>query len=276
MPANDLTTLANVKAWGSLGNGEVIRANVTGGGSGYGSAPTVIITPVNGGSGAAATAVLSGGAVQYVYMTAQGAGYLAPPTITFSAGAATATAQVNQVDSGDDATLSRLITEASEFFAEKVSRSVFTSATVTEFRDGNETKRIYPRESPITAVAAVVVDNVPIPAATTQVIAGLTIPVGNGYIFDAYSISLRGYLFSQGTGNIAIQYTAGYAANSEQLGTIEQGVIDLVSAWYKRRGHIGLASQTLNGQIVESYWHEAIPMSVQAIIDKFERIPSFG
>lgn len=59
---------------------------VTSGGSGYTSAPTVVFTG-GGGSGAAATAVLTGDAVSSIVITNAGEGYTTAPTISFTGGA---------------------------------------------------------------------------------------------------------------------------------------------------------------------------------------------
>lgn len=70
--------------------------NITNGGSGYVTAPTVSFSG-GGGSGAAGTAIISGGAVIGVVMTNGGTGYTSAPTVSFSSGAATATAQLTPV-----------------------------------------------------------------------------------------------------------------------------------------------------------------------------------
>ena len=61
---------------------------ITAGGSGYTSAPTVTINPVQTGegSGATATATVSGGAVTAITLTATGAGYTEGATVAFSGG----------------------------------------------------------------------------------------------------------------------------------------------------------------------------------------------
>jgi hypothetical protein len=75
--------------------GGVGGVNITNGGTGYGSAPTVTFTPTDGnGTGAAATAVITSGKVTAVNMTSWGSGYTAVPTVSFSSGAAAATAIV--------------------------------------------------------------------------------------------------------------------------------------------------------------------------------------
>lgn len=69
--------------------------NITGGGSGYESAPLVSITG-GGGTGALATATVTGGAVTAITLTSVGSGYTMVPTVTIAAppgiGGVTATA----------------------------------------------------------------------------------------------------------------------------------------------------------------------------------------
>lgn len=66
-------------------SGSIGSVNVSAGGTGYTSAPTVSITG-GGGTGATATAQVSGGAVVGVTITNPGAGYASAPTVAFSGG----------------------------------------------------------------------------------------------------------------------------------------------------------------------------------------------
>lgn len=66
-------------------DGTVLRVDVTAGGSGYTSAPTVTLSG-GGGSGATATAEVIGGAVTAVLMGSPGSGYTSAPTVSFSGG----------------------------------------------------------------------------------------------------------------------------------------------------------------------------------------------
>lgn len=70
---------------GGLNFKTVARIRVTAGGSGYTSPPTVAISG-GGGSGATATAVLTGDVVTAVNITAGGANYTSNPTVSFSGG----------------------------------------------------------------------------------------------------------------------------------------------------------------------------------------------
>ena len=62
---------------------------ITSGGTGYTSAPTVVITPVGGNTpttAATATATVSGGAVTSISVTGNGSGYTSAPLISFTGG----------------------------------------------------------------------------------------------------------------------------------------------------------------------------------------------
>jgi len=71
---------------------------VTASGSGYTSAPTVTFTG-GGGTGAAATATISGGQVVAITITSGGSGYTSAPTIGFSGGGGSGAAATSQIAS---------------------------------------------------------------------------------------------------------------------------------------------------------------------------------
>jgi hypothetical protein len=74
-------------------NGSVASVTITGGGTGYTTAPTVTFSAApNGGTTATGTAVLSGTSVVSVTIVTPGSGYTTPPTVTFSAPASGTTA----------------------------------------------------------------------------------------------------------------------------------------------------------------------------------------
>jgi len=73
---------------------------ITNGGTGYSSAPTVVITPAAGNTpsiAATATATISGGAVTSISITDNGNGYTSAPTITFTGGSGTGAAAVSYI-----------------------------------------------------------------------------------------------------------------------------------------------------------------------------------
>lgn len=78
------------KSWSLLNNGlpsaELTSVEVTNGGSGYLSVPSVTISaPAAGGTQATGYATISGGVVTGIVLTSLGSGYTAPPTVTISA-----------------------------------------------------------------------------------------------------------------------------------------------------------------------------------------------
>jgi hypothetical protein len=82
--------------------GAVTAITVSDGGSGYATAPTVVIT--GAGTGATATATIVNGVVVSVTVTAGGTGYTSAPTISFTGGGASAAggAYLYPIDSLED------------------------------------------------------------------------------------------------------------------------------------------------------------------------------
>jgi len=88
-PANGFT--GGIRRWTGTAvesiDGELKEIDVTAGGSGYTSAPTVNISaPSAGGTPATATATISGGAVISIDITTPGSGYTGAPMVSFSGG----------------------------------------------------------------------------------------------------------------------------------------------------------------------------------------------
>lgn len=81
---------------GSLG-----VATVTSGGTGYTTAPTVALTG-GGGTGATATATVSGGVVTGVTITNKGSGYTSAPAVSFTGGAGTGASATISLAAGGD------------------------------------------------------------------------------------------------------------------------------------------------------------------------------
>lgn len=75
--------------------------DVSSGGTGYTSAPSVALAG-GGGTGAAATATISDGVVTGITITNPGTGYTSAPTVSFTGGAGTGAAAVATVAAEDD------------------------------------------------------------------------------------------------------------------------------------------------------------------------------
>lgn len=103
-----------------------------------------------------------------------------------------------------DVNLGILVSRASAVIRGYCSRDITAEGPYTETFDGPGGARFCPVQWPITAVSAVSVDGLPIPAATTA-----TAP---GYVFTSGQIALRGYAFPRGLANCTVVYTAGEAS----------------------------------------------------------------
>ncbi len=118
------TTATAVASYTTFKTG-VVSVLVTNGGTGFGASGSFSATfSGGGGSGAAGTAIVSGGQVVEVIMTNLGSGYTSAPTVTFGSGSgtgATATAVVNLDTIVDVATFSGRVWVAA-------GRTVFGSA----------------------------------------------------------------------------------------------------------------------------------------------------
>ena len=79
--------------------GAVTSIAVTAGGSGYTSAPTVVLTG-GGGSGATATATITANAVTSVAVNLNGSGYTSAPIVTFTGGGGTGAAATATITPG--------------------------------------------------------------------------------------------------------------------------------------------------------------------------------
>jgi len=82
-------------------DGALAALSLTTGGTGYTTAPTVAITG-GGGTGATATAIVSGGAVTGFNITNAGTGYTSQPTVALTGGAGTGAAATAVVGDSDD------------------------------------------------------------------------------------------------------------------------------------------------------------------------------
>lgn len=159
----------------------------------------------------------------------------------------------------DDTLLTRLIGSASEFIQTWLNRS-FASQAYNEARDGTGTNRLVFGDYPVTAVSSVVVNGLAIPLS-----AGFGQP---GYNFDSIRLMLTGYVFSRGTGNVLISYTAGFPETPKE---IEQACIELISLRYKERDRIGHQSKSLAGETV-TFFIKDMPDSVRTVLNNYRKV----
>jgi uncharacterized phiE125 gp8 family phage protein len=159
----------------------------------------------------------------------------------------------------DDDLLTRLIHAASGFIETYLSRRL-CSRTYAEIRDGTGGRVINFREYPVTAVSWVAVNGVSLPLAPDT--------VTPGYRFTRTQIILQGHRFTQGWGNVSLNYTAGFETIPFD---VEQACIELVSWRYNERQHIGQSGKSLEGANV-TYSVQDLPPDVKTVLDRYRRV----
>ncbi len=158
----------------------------------------------------------------------------------------------------DDALLTRLVTAASQFIQTWLGRQTAVQ-TYTEVRDGTGGRLLAFANVPVTAVASLVIDGMPIlPAADA---------LSPGFLFSGSMLYLQGYRFTRGVQNVAVVYTAGFAATPPE---IEQACIELVALRYKERDRIGHVSKSVSGETV-SFLQKDMPPDVQTVLEQYRR-----
>lgn len=116
-----------------------------------------------------------------------------------------------------DALLQRLITSASNFILNYLSRGAIVKTSLTEIRSGMNETRLMLKNWPVLAVSAVQVGQVTIPLQTSLGMPGYGLDQAGGAIAGRpQSLFLAGYYrFCRGQGNVSIAYTAGYCVQNE-------------------------------------------------------------
>ncbi len=161
----------------------------------------------------------------------------------------------------DDALLTRLITAASQFVLAWLDRTL-AQQSYAETRDGTGGLSLAFGNTPVSAVSAVSVDGVAIPPAPDA--------VSPGYAFSTTRLYLRGYAFTRGVQNVALAYTAGYAATPPE---VEQACIELVALRYRERDRIGHVSKSLAGETV-SFSQKDMSDDIKTLLSLYRRIAS--
>lgn len=166
-------------------------------------------------------------------------------------------------DTNTDAVLTDLVSKASAM-VEAFCNRTFGQASYTETLNGNGRAQLCLKNTPITAVASVAINDAPVSAAV-----GAT---GTGYVFDKLSVYLRpgGYpcTFSKGVQNVTIAYTAGYAAIPLD---VAQACIELVAHKFAKRSRIDKASETLGTQQTISFSQADMPAQVRTALKPYVR-----
>jgi hypothetical protein len=168
-------------------------------------------------------------------------------------------AYANVTVSTDDSLISDMITGYSAWIQSYLSRNIL-SQSYTIVRSGRGGNAMQLPNYPITAVSALTIDGIAIPAQPS---------FGQyGYRFDDESIVLDCAYFTIGRSNISITYTAGFATVPPDLA---KAANELIALRYKERDRIGFSSKTLAGETV-AFITKDMPAPVATILKQYVRI----
>jgi len=253
----DLTTLAKAKAWLGLGM-EVEPGSIPVNPGPY--TVTVIKASAWQGDGGVLFSATGVPLVKVTGPPAAGQFAVAAGVYTFNSGDAGKAVRIAYLTFNvDDNLLAALITAASAFILDYLSRDIVTAA-YTEYRDGPGGHALSMKNYPVTAVSAVEINGVAIPVASDQ--------VSFGYLFDDRQVILRGYTFTRGRQNVKVTYTAGYAAVPADL---EQACLELVAYKYRGRDWTGQSSKIIGGENI-TYVVKEMPDSVLGVLKGHARV----
>jgi hypothetical protein len=136
----------------------------------------------------------------------------------------------------------------------------FTAQDYDVVRDGQGTSKMLLPQFPVTAVAALAIDGMAIPAQAA---------IGSpGYRFTDSAIILDGHVFTRGFGNVRVRFTAGYEIVPADLA---EAVNEWIALRYKERDRIGHASKSLGGETV-SFITKAMPDAVKSVLDQYASV----
>ena len=163
------------------------------------------------------------------------------------------------LQSNDDAVLSRLVTAASAFFTTACGNPILAQ-TYSELYDGKGGTRLYLRNTPVLSVTSVAIDDIPIPASVAV--------ADPGWVQSGNVVILFGYWFKRGFANVAITYDAGYAAPPAD---VAEAVMELVGLRYRGKDRLGKLSESMGGIATTSYSQKDVSPFVQSVITRYIR-----
>jgi uncharacterized phiE125 gp8 family phage protein len=159
----------------------------------------------------------------------------------------------------DDVVISSLITAYSAYVQQWMNRNILTQTYSETYNGRDHIAQMLP-QWPVTAVSAVTIDGVSIPARTSA--------TGAGYFTDGEAVILASYSFAKGRANVTISYTAGYATVPAELA---QAVNELVNLRYKLRDKQEWSSKSLAGETV-SLVTKDMPDSVRSTLNMWRAV----
>lgn len=160
-----------------------------------------------------------------------------------------------------DVLLQSLITAASSSFLTLTRRgNAFIAAqTAAERRDGTGTDSMLVHNFPVKTYSSLIIAGQTIPASVTTTDSGWVCDLASGYV------TLRGYVYCRGRGNVIHNYTYGYDAIPYD---VMQAVNEMVVFLLTLRNHLDKNTETLAAQVTS--YKKDYPQSVLECISYYE------
>ena len=173
---------------------------------------------------------------------------------------------IPSTQTASDSKLTNLIEGISAEFVRAIEREDFSPAsTYTEVRQGDGSFHLLLRHWPINTVSQVVISGTSVAASPDQVQQGWFID-DNVDLERRWELYLAGLTFIDGA-MVSVVYNAGYATPPAD---VAQAITEWVQDRYNRRTSSGISMQGGDGDKTV-YEKPAIPLPVQAVIEKYRR-----
>ena len=161
-----------------------------------------------------------------------------------------------------DNLLQRMITSCSTWIKSWSNRD-YVTGTYTDRFDGNDYREITVSQYPIVSISSITIDGVTVDPTKYKA-------DSEGFPFIELT---DGTVFTRGTKNVVISYTAGYGTLT--LGTIPQDVvqacIELVAWRFTERTRIQQSSKSMGGEVV-SFQTGAGAQSTMVLLAQYKRV----
>lgn len=159
----------------------------------------------------------------------------------------------------DDDLLKKIITSASAFCNSYTQRNL-KEATYTRSRySGTGSKILVPRESPITALTEIIIDDETVASSKY------------GYSPDFFY--MRDDLFTKGIQNVQVSYKAGYA-DAVIPEDLKLAVIEIIGIKYRQKNRLEKSSENLMGAGSVVYLTDDLPAHTKLVLDLYKRVHS--
>lgn len=159
--------------------------------------------------------------------------------------------------SEDDLSLYQAVVAGSKWFESQTGRTIRATDYI-EIQDGAGGRSIIPSHYPVLSVTTVTVNGSAVTLSTGY---GVT-----GYFVNGSVVKLRDSFVSEGIGNVAVEYRAGYESVPED---VRQAVLEVSAIMYRERDRVGIQSKTLGGEPVSFYY--APPARVVSTVEAYRR-----